>query len=88
MAQRIGATPEQLTELKRVFDAQVGEVTRLESTISNKLGSVDWQGQAHDRFEQMWNGEFKRSLSKLREALTDAGNDAHQTGERIRQAGS
>ena len=85
---RIAATPEQLTQLKSTFDQQAQNVQQLVSTISGRLGSVDWEGPAHDRFVQAWDGEFKPALSRLQEDLRAAGNEAHQTGERIRAAGS
>lgn len=88
MAQRIGATPEQLTELRRVFDDQASEIDQLRGRIDGKLGSVDWQGPRHDDFVQRWNGDFRRALTQLQQALRDAGREAHEVGERIRQAGS
>lgn len=85
---RIGATPEQLTELKSVFDRQSDAVEQLTSTVTSKLNAVDWQGPARDRFVQMWEGEFKTALRRLQSELQAAGREAHETGQRIRAAGS
>ena len=85
---RIGATPEQLTELKSVFDRQSEAVEQLQGTVTSRLGAVDWQGPAHDRFVQRWEGEFKAALRRLQAELQSAGREAHETGQRIRAAGS
>lgn len=85
---RIGATPEQLTELKGVFDRQSDAVDQLMAAVTSKLASVDWQGPAHDRFVQSWENEFKPSLRKLQTELQGAGREADQAGQRIRAAGS
>lgn len=85
---RIGATPEQLTELKVVFDRQSESVEQLMTAVTSKLGSVDWQGPAHDRFVQSWESEFKPLLRRLQNDLQTAGREADQAGQRIRAAGS
>lgn len=85
---RIGATPEQLTELKTVFETQSGRIEDLITAVSNKLNSVDWEGPAHTRFKGRWDVEFMKVLRNLQQALQEAGREAQQVGEKIRVAGS
>ncbi len=85
---RVGATPEELTALKGVFDTQSQVVDNLQSTITSRLSATDWQGPARERFDATWSTEFKPALQRLQVALQDLGREAHQTGERIRAAGS
>jgi WXG100 family type VII secretion target len=85
---RIGASPEELTQLKSVFDTQSDRITDLINAVASKLNSVDWQGPAHDRFKNQWDGDFMKTLRNLQQALQDAGREAHQVGDNIRKAGS
>ena len=85
---RIGATPEELTALKGVFDAQAGKVDELVAAVNSKLGAVDWQGPAHDKFQNLWETQFKTALRNLQESLRAAGNEAQRVGENIRIAGT
>lgn len=70
-----GANPEQLAELGNTMKRQVAPIETLVSTVTGALGGTTWQGPAHDRFQQEWEGSFKKALDGMKAALEAAGSD-------------
>ena len=84
----IGGEIDQLSALKSNFDRQSGNVSELVSSIDGQLGNTYWVGPAAERFKASWNGEFKRMLTNLQQALTEAGAEVARRRDALVQAGS
>lgn len=74
-AMKYGAIPEQLTDLGTTLKRQVAPIDTLMSTVTSALDSTTWEGPARDRFQQDWNGTFRKTLDGLKTALEAAGQD-------------
>lgn len=85
---RIGASIEQLDQLKRTFDTQSQNVGSLSSTVTSAVAGTDWEGPAATKFRDAWEREFRPMLQKLQEALTDAGTEVGRRRDAIQAAGS
>lgn len=85
---QIGGEVDQLSALKTTFDQQAGHVSELVSTIDAKLNSTYWVGPAADRFKGQWNGEFKRMLANLQNALAESGAEVARRRDALVHAGS
>lgn len=84
----IGGEIDQLSGLKANFDRQSGNVAELMSSIDGQIGNTYWVGPAAERFKASWNGEFKRMLTNLQQALTEAGVEVARRRDALVQAGS
>jgi len=70
-----GANPEQLAELGNTLKRQVSPIDQLMSTVTGVLSGTTWQGPARDRFQEDWNGTFRKALDGMKAAFEAAGND-------------
>lgn len=84
---RIGASIEELDDLKSTFDRQAEQVAQLARAIRTKLDNTAWEGPAAERFRGSWSSEFEPSLTKLGTALRDAGGEVDKRREALLQAG-
>ncbi len=84
---RIGASIEELSDLKAAFDRQAEQVMQLARTIRTQLDNTAWEGPASERFRSSWSGEFEPSMGKLSGALRDAGVEVDKRREALLQAG-
>lgn len=85
---RIGATMEELDQLKRTFDNQSVNVADLSRNIDGVVHSTNWEGPAADRFRQAWDSDFKPMLERLRGSLGDAGTEVGRRRDALQAAGS
>jgi WXG100 family type VII secretion target len=88
MAERIGASIEQLTELKSTFDREAQNIEALVGNIGGRLADTDWEGGAAERFRAQWASEFEPSLRNLRQALEEAGLEVARRRDNLVQGGS
>ena len=80
-----GANPEQLTELGHTLKRQVAPIDQLMATVTGVLSGTTWQGPARDRFEQDWNGSFRKALDGMKQAFEAAGNDCVVRSQNLAQ---
>ncbi len=87
---KIGADLGQLQVLKQTFDRQADAVTQLTRAIDTQVaeGNTWWVGPAADKFRGDWRGTFKTNLSRLEEALRDAGREIDNRRQALERAGS
>lgn len=90
MTDRIGGDLSRMDELKAQFDKESGEIERLIGTldgwVNNTIGP-DWFGPAAERFAAEWQGEYKGSLTRMREALMAASAEVQARRDALLQAG-
>ena len=84
---RIGASIEELSDLRAAFDRQAEQVIQLARMIRSQLDNTAWEGPAAERFRSSWAGEFEPSMSRLSGALRDAGVEVDKRREALLQAG-
>jgi uncharacterized protein YukE len=80
-----GANPEQLEQLGSTLKRQIDSINSVMTTVTSSLQSTTWNGPAHDRFEQDWNGSFRSALSRLNEAFEAAGQDCIVRTQELRR---
>jgi hypothetical protein len=85
MSSMYGADPDQLQALGATLTRQVDAVNGVLSQVSGVLGSTLWQGPAHDRFADDWNGAFRDALNRLNQAFEAAGRDCTSRAEELRR---
>jgi hypothetical protein len=85
MSSMYGADPDQLQALGATLTRQVEAVNGVLSQVSGVLGSTLWQGPAHDRFADDWNGAFRDALSRLNQAFEAAGRDCTSRADELRR---
>ena len=85
---KIGAELGQMQQLKSTFDKNSQLVNQLTASVSSQVGSTWWVGPAADKFRSAWDGEFRPTLQKLEQALTEAGLEVQRRHDAIQQAGS
>ena len=74
MAAVVGGSLDELAQLKRTLDDQATAVQSVNDTIDKQVTSTTWTGANADRFRSAW-AEFKPTLVKLRETLTETSDD-------------
>jgi len=80
-----GANPEQLTHLGTTLTRQIDAITQMITTVDGVLNGTTWQGPAHDRFVEDWNGSFKQALNRLNEAFGTAGRACITRSDELRR---
>ena len=81
-----GADVEQLRQLGNKLQAGASEIETQKSTLTKVLSGTDWKGPDADKFRQEWSGTHTTMLTKVAEALKDAGNQAKKNAEQQSQA--
>ena len=74
MAAVVGGSLDELSQLKQVLDNQATAVQSVNDTIESQVNNTTWTGGNADRFRQAWS-EFKPTLVKLRDTLTETSED-------------
>jgi uncharacterized protein YukE len=85
MSGMYGADPDQLQALGTTLKRQMEAVSSVLSQVSGVLGTTLWQGPAHDRFANDWNGAFRDALNRLNQAFEAAGQDCTARAEELRR---
>lgn len=85
MAQ-LRVTPQELRDLDKSFKSEADMVDRLVSTITSRLQGMDWAGNAKNKFQGEWDGQFRPNLQKLAGALREMGGVAQKQADRYEQA--
>jgi len=82
---------EQMQKLSKDFSTSSGEVQdltrRLDGIVTNVIGT-GWEGNAANKFRDLWQGEFKSALNKLDQALADASREVDSRKQALIQADS
>lgn len=91
MAGKIAGSMEQMQKLSKDFatsSADVEQLTsRLDGIVNGVIGS-GWEGNAANKFRDLWQGEFKSALGKLNQALADASKEVENRKKALIQADS
>lgn len=91
MVGKISGSMDQMQQLSKDFSTSSGEVqsltSRLDGIVNGTIGS-GWEGNAANRFRELWQGEFKSALSKLDQALADASREVENRKQALIQADS
>lgn len=91
MDSRIVGSTEQMNRLSSDFKKSSAEVdsltSRLDSIVTQVVGT-GWEGNAANKFRDLWNGEFKTALRKLDSALHDASREVENRKRALIQADS
>lgn len=78
--------PEDLLNLRHVFDSQAEAVTSLQSTVQSAVDGTVWESPAATEFRNVWSSEFVPALNNLREALTNAALGVQNSHDRVVEA--
>ncbi|MGX9899300.1 WXG100 family type VII secretion target [Arthrobacter sp. SA17] len=71
-----GADVQSLRELGSKLQQGSDEIGRTKSMLNNLVQGVDWKGPDADAFKSDWNGEHTAALTKVINALQEAGQKA------------
>ncbi len=80
--------PEDLLNLRRVFDTQADAVTTLQSTVQGAIDGTVWESPAAAEFRNVWGSEFVPALNNLREALSRAAMGVQNSHDKVVEANS
>ncbi|NUS35997.1 MAG: hypothetical protein HOQ04_05985 [Pseudarthrobacter sp.] len=81
-----GADVEQLRQLGSKLQQGAAEIETQKSTLTKVLSGTDWKGPDADKFRQDWSGTHTTMLTKVAEALKNAGDQAKKNAEQQSQA--
>jgi len=71
-----GADVQSLRDLGTKLQQGSEEIGRTKSQLTNLVQGVDWKGPDADAFRNDWNGEYTAALTKVINALQEAGRKA------------
>ena len=78
--------PEDLLNLRRVFDTQSEAVTSLQSTVQGAMDGTVWESPAATEFRNVWGSEFVPALNNLRDALSRAAAGVQNSHDKVVEA--
>jgi len=81
-----GADVEQLRQLGSKLQAGASEIETQKSTLTKVLSSTNWEGPDATKFRNEWSGTHTAMLTKVAEALKEAGSQAKRNAEEQSQA--
>ncbi|MET1089368.1 MAG: hypothetical protein ABWY04_19975 [Arthrobacter sp.] len=81
-----GADVDQLRQLGNKLKSGASEIEAQRSTLTKALDSVNWLGPDADKFKGEWQSTHATLLTKVAEALREAGTKATQNAEQQTQA--
>ncbi|WP_406635197.1 WXG100 family type VII secretion target [Pseudarthrobacter quantipunctorum] len=81
-----GADVQQLRQLGSKLQAGATEIDNQKSNLNSLLNSTDWKGPDADKFRDEWSGTHTTMLTKVADALREAGNKAKRNAEQQEQA--
>lgn len=61
-------------ETKALIDSMNADVGRMEAMISELntgVKSMDWAGRRSTQFDNMWEGEFKPAMHRMKQSMSD-----------------
>lgn len=74
---RLGGDIPAMERLQGNLKQRSSEVQSLRSGLSSMITSTWWEGPAATRFKGAWEGEYKNSLMKLEQLLTDLSTEVN-----------
>lgn len=78
--------PEDLLNLRRVFDTQAEAVTSLQTTVQGAIDGTVWESPAATEFRNVWGSEFVPALNNLRDALARAAVGVQNSHDKVVEA--
>ncbi len=78
--------PEDLLNLRQVFDTQSEAVTTLQTSVQGSIDGTVWESPAANEFRNVWAGEFVPALNNLREALSKAAMGVQNSHDKVVEA--
>jgi uncharacterized protein YukE len=72
--------------MSREAEAGASEIDNQKSNLNSLLNSTDWKGPDADKFRDEWSGTHTTMLTKVADALREAGNKAKRNAEQQEQA--
>ena len=76
-----GADVQQLRQLGSKLQAGATEIDNQKSNLNSLLQSTNWKGPDADKFRNEWSGTHTAMLTKVAEALKEAGDKARRNAE-------
>jgi hypothetical protein len=76
-----GADVEQLKTLGTKLQNGANEIEQQKNNLNNLLTNTEWRGPDADIFRQQWSGEHMTQLTRVAEALKDAGQKATRNAQ-------
>lgn len=70
-------------DIARQLDTQAEEVQRVVTAVDRLIAQAqtDWLGRDSNEFQQMWNGQYKAALQRLKQELNDLGVKARNSAQ-------
>jgi len=78
--------PEDLLNLRSVFDQQAEAVEALRGAIQAAIDGTVWESPAATEFRNVWGSEFTPMLMSLREALNNAAAGVQNSHDKVVEA--
>jgi hypothetical protein len=76
-----GADVEQLKTLSTKLQGGANEIEQQKNNLNNLLNTTEWTGPDADIFRQQWSGEHMSQLTRVAEALKEAGQKAARNAQ-------
>lgn len=76
-----GADVDQLKNLGTKLQAGASEIDNTKNTLNKVLDGTQWMGPDAEAFRSEWSGTHMSSLTKVAEALKDAGQKATRNAD-------
>ena len=76
-----GADVQSLRDLGSKLQRGSEEIQQTKSTLTGLVQNVDWKGPDAEAFKNDWNGEHTAALTKVINALQDAGQKAKNNAQ-------
>lgn len=85
MAGMIGGDLGQMQQLSGQLNRASEEVRSLQSTVTTGVLGTQWTGPASERFRQAWEGQYKKNLEQLQQALSELGVEVKKRRDALEQ---
>src|SRR5690349_7658490 len=81
MALFVGMDVTEVRTLATQLNQKDDEIEQIANALSNQLGSTQWVGNDATRFRGDWDGQHRKALSLVANALKDAASNANRNAQ-------
>ncbi|KRE68516.1 hypothetical protein ASG92_01195 [Arthrobacter sp. Soil736] len=81
-----GADTDQLKTLSTKLQQGSAEIEKQKSALTSALQSTDWKGPDADKFRSDWESQHAAQLTKIAQALDEAGRQASRNAQQQEEA--
>lgn len=86
MAVDTGLSYQDMDALARDLNKAGADVQDLQARVTAVLGRTQWVGASATRFREAWDGDYKKSLQNLQQALQGLAQEVNTRKQRFQEA--